>query len=97
MSGKKEIISVLGDLDGNTAELCDLKNMLQLFDETLWDEVGYIKPDESWTAEHFVGRFELIYSMLTVFSIRLSEVLKEMRTNVNLGYEILWQNKETTA
>lgn len=97
MSGKKEIASVLADLDRNTTELCDIKNLLQLFDENLWEEVGYINPAEPWTADQFKGRFELLYSTLTVFSIRLSDVLKEMRVSVDLGYEIIRQNKGAAA
>lgn len=97
MSGKKEIVSVLSDLDGSLVAMNDVENLLQFFDERLYEEVEHINPDEQWTAACFKGRFKLLYSTLTVIGIRLHDVLNEMRDSVKQGYEIIRQNREGSA
>lgn len=89
MNEKKDISSVLCELDGNMAEMIDIANLFQLFDETLWDGVETLDPHKQWTTEHFKRRFEVVYSTLTVARIRLHEVLNEMKAGVATGYEIL--------
>lgn len=89
MNEKKDISSVLCELDGNMAEMTDVANLLQLVDETLWDEVETLDPHKQWTTDHFKRRFEIAYSTLTVARIRLHEVLNEMKAGVTTGYEIL--------
>ncbi len=97
MNQKKDIMSVLSDLDINTVEMADIANLLQLFDESLWDEVSYINPKEPWTAVHFKDRFKVVCSILTVARERLYEVIKGMEASVADGRDILRQNREGNA
>ena len=94
MKNPKSIFSVLSDLECNMAEIADIKNLLQLFDENLSEAVAGIDPDEPWTAAHFKCRFDIYYSTLSVIRSRLYEVAEEMLASVDRGHEILRQQRE---
>ena len=94
MKNPESIFSILSGLDGGMAEMTDIENLLQFFDENLYEEVDNIDPQEPWTAACFKGRFDIYYSTLSVIRGRLHDVLKEMQASVDGGYEILRQQRE---
>lgn len=97
MKTEKDVVSVLSALDTNVVELEDVERLLQLFDEILWNEVSNIDTSQPWTAACFKGRFDMVYSTLSVIRIRLHDVLKEIRGSVAKGYESRKSDKEAPA
>ena len=88
MDQKKGLFSVLSDLDLSATELEDTARLLQLFDEILWNEVSNIDTNQPWTAACFKGRFDMVYSTLSVIRIRLRDILKDIHTGVDEGCKI---------
>ena len=85
---KVDMSHVLLQLDSDITFMEDVQRTLGLFSEVLEREVDNIDPSQPWTAACFKARFDNVRSTLSLIQHRLANVLDEMKSAVDEGYQV---------
>lgn len=90
---ERGISDVLSDLDGLSAELSDVIQLLNVYEEIADDDLRPIEREETWGGEYLVGRWPMHKATLSVIRIRLCEIMKGMESSVLCGIDSLRASK----
>ena len=78
----------IGDaLDYIQVNLNQVSNMLEIFDEQIEGDLGYLKKTNDVYAEMFVLRYDMLRSLLEVMKVNLHGAIEELRQQINAVYE----------
>ena len=94
---KSAIFAVLGDLEGNSFEIERVRDMLQLYDEWMENEMESFSSGRSEMLFLFPMRYKMLHSLMDAIQIRLKATLAEMDKNLKAGYDISRRDREATA
>lgn len=77
--------NVGADLDNKHTQLARIGNILYVFGEIMDEEVRFLQ--EHKATSHFVGRYDIIKSLLDTANLDLIDMIKEMRVCIDAIYE----------
>lgn len=89
MNFKETMRDVLSNIDGLDAELVDISRLLSVYDELVTADTDPLRKGESWGDKYLVGRWPLHQSTLSVIQLRLCDILADLRSNIQKGYDTL--------
>lgn len=92
--GNHDLWEIANDVDDITVELERLQYMLQILDENLEDEVGFLGKASGGCAEHFANRYNIHRAQLEMVEIWLHKIREDL---ARLPDEIRSQIKITEA
>lgn len=73
-------------LDDCLSLLEDVRNVLMLFDELVWDESRPLKSSTDPIARNFCARYEIMTSILTLAQIQLYDINETIRKELDQAY-----------
>lgn len=91
---KADFYQVLSAIDKNVAELGRARDLLQLFDEQLSENIDILSKGEPWAASYFVDRFRLLRSLLDTIMIQLMDSIGSATETLDEGLAIARKNRE---
>lgn len=77
---------IISDLEGDSIILDESIVMLHLFGELLGDAARWLDPQQPYTVELFNGRFDTLFSMLSVIQRTLGNASQDMHAHIAAGY-----------
>lgn len=90
---ERGITGVLSDLDGLAAELGDLIQLLNVYEEVTDGDLRPIEKGETWGGAYLTGRWPMHKATLSVIRIRLFDIVEEMESSVSDGFDLLRAGK----
>ena len=97
MSFNETMRDVLSNIDDLDAELVDISRLLSVYDEIVSEDMGPLLKGESWGDIHLVGRWPLHQSTLSVIQLRLYDILSNLQSNIQKGYDAFKTNTPAQA
>lgn len=90
---KHELFDILSEMEGNSFVLEDIENLLNIFDRSITDIMGFVNEQNTFQAKLTHDSLTEIYSLLTAIRLQLSGSLQRLQTAVRNGYEWHSQNE----
>jgi hypothetical protein len=87
MENKKDVFSVISNMEHAVIRFERVSNMILMLDEFLEGEVGALSLDDGW-AKHFQARFDVARSQLEAIEQLIGDAVANMRVHVKEGYDI---------
>lgn len=91
----KAVFDLCGELEGISANLEDVLNVLLIAEERLWSLRAAIEARSRNSGELYKGSFDQLHSLLNLAAGRFASELSTMEAAIQRGYET--QGKSTTA
>lgn len=80
------LFEIASDLECVDVELLRVDDLLQIFEEHIEEEVSFLK-NQNAHPSYFVGRYDLLRSLLDAAQISLHETTKTLRDQIDTIYD----------
>lgn len=88
MVNKKDVFSVISDMEHAVIRFERVSNMILMLDEFLENDVGALHPNDGGLIKQFSERFGVARSQMEAIEQLIGDAIADMRVHVNEGYDL---------